>query len=41
MMKTTTILLDEVLPGFVVNVFRGRLRRDFLHRIARVAEGSA
>jgi len=33
--------LDEVLPEFVVNVFSGWLRRDFLHRIARIAEGSA
>jgi hypothetical protein len=39
-MKTTTTLLDEVLPEFVVDVFSGWLRRDFLHRIARIAEGS-
>ena len=39
--KTTTSLLDEVLPECVVNVFSGWLRRDFLHRIARIAEGSA
>jgi len=39
-MKTTTTLLD-VLPEFAVNVFSGWLRRDFLHRIARIAEGSA
>jgi hypothetical protein len=32
---------DEVLPEFVVDVFSGWLRRDFLHRIARIAEGSA
>jgi hypothetical protein len=31
----------EVLPEFVVDVFSGWLRRDFLHRIARIAEGSA
>jgi len=29
------------LPEFVVDVFCGWLRRDFLHRIARIAEGSA
>ncbi len=40
-MKTTTTLLDGVLPEFVVNVFSGWLRRDFLHRIARIAERSA
>ena len=40
-MKTTT-LLDEVLLEFVVDVFSsGWLRRDFLHRIARIVEGSA
>jgi len=39
-MKTTTTLLDEV-PEFVVDVFGGWRRRDFLHRIARIAEGSA
>ncbi len=39
-MKTTTTLLDEVLPEFVVDVFSGWLRRDFLHTIARIAEGS-
>jgi hypothetical protein len=38
-MKTTTTLLDEVLPEFV-DIFSGWLRRDFLHRIARIAEGS-
>jgi hypothetical protein len=40
-MKTTTTLLDEVFPEFVVNGFSGWLRRDFLHKIARSAEGSA
>jgi hypothetical protein len=40
-MKTMTTLLDEVLPEFAVNVFSGWLRRDFIPRIARVAEGSA
>jgi hypothetical protein len=40
-MKTTTTLLDEVLPEFVVNVCRGWPRRDFLHGIARIGEGSA
>lgn len=39
-MKTTT-LLDEVLPEFVVGAFSGWLRRDFLHRIAQIVEGSA
>jgi len=34
-------LLDEVLPELVVNVSTGWLRRDSLHGIARVAEGSA
>jgi hypothetical protein len=33
-------LLDEVLPEFVVNVFGGWLRRQFLERIARPAECS-
>jgi hypothetical protein len=37
----TTILFDEVLPELVVNVVSGWPRRDFLHRIARIAEGSA
>jgi hypothetical protein len=36
-MKTTATLLDEA----VINVFSGRLRRDFHHGIARFAEGSA
>jgi hypothetical protein len=36
----TTIRLDGVLPEFVVDVFSGWLRRDFLHRIVRIAEGS-
>ena len=40
-METTTTLLDEVLPECAVDVFSGWLRRDFLHRIARIAEGSA
>jgi hypothetical protein len=40
-MKTTTTLLDEVLSEFVVNVFSGWLRPDFLYRIARIAEDSA
>ncbi len=40
-MKTTTTLLGEVLPEFVVNVFSGWQRRDFRHGIARIAEGSA
>jgi hypothetical protein len=40
-MKTMTIFLDEVPPEFVANVFSGWLWRDFLHRIARLAEGSA
>ncbi len=40
-MKTTTTLLDEVLPECVGDVFSGWLRRDFLHRIARIAEGWA
>ena len=40
-MKTTTTLLDEVLSEFVVNVFNRWLRRDFLHRIAWIAEDSA
>ena len=35
-MKTTTTLLDE----FVVNVFNVWLRREILHRIDRIAEGS-
>ena len=39
--RTTTALLDEVLPECLVDVFSGWLRRDFLHRIARIAEGSA
>jgi hypothetical protein len=39
-MKTTTTLLDEVLPEFVVDVFSGWLRRDFRHRMARIAESS-
>jgi len=39
-MKTTTTLLDEVPPEFGVIVFSGWLRRDFLERIARIAEGS-
>lgn len=39
-MKTTTTLLDEALSEFVVNVFSGWLRPDFLHRIARIAEDS-
>jgi hypothetical protein len=38
---TTTTLLDEVLPEFVVKVVSGWLRRDFRHRVARIAEGSA
>jgi hypothetical protein len=29
------------LRGFVVNAFSGWLRRDFLHTIAGIAEGSA
>ena len=37
----TTIRLDGVLPEFVVDVFSGWLRRDFLHRIAQIVEGSA
>jgi hypothetical protein len=36
-MTTTTTLL----PEFVVNAFSRRPRRDFLHRIARSAEGLA
>lgn len=40
-MKTTTTLLDEVLPEFVVNAFSGWPRRDFLDRIAGIAEGAA
>jgi hypothetical protein len=40
-MTTTTTLLDEVFPEFVVNAFSRRPRRDFLHRIARSAEGLA
>jgi hypothetical protein len=40
-MKTTTTLLDEVLPECVVDVLSGWLRRDFRHRIARIAEGAA
>lgn len=40
-MKTTTTLLDKVLPEFVVDVFSRWLRRDFFHGIARIAEGSA
>jgi hypothetical protein len=30
-----------LLPEFVVDAFSGGLRRDFLHRIVRIAEGSA
>ena len=40
-MKTTTTLLDEVLPEFDVEVFSGWLRRDFLRKIARTSKGSA
>ena len=40
MKTTTTTLLDEVLPEFDVEVFSGWLRRDFLRRIARIAEGA-
>ncbi len=40
-MKTATTPLDEVLAEFVVDVFSGWVRRDFLHRLARIAEGSA
>jgi hypothetical protein len=36
-MTTTTTLL----PEFIVNALSRRLRRDFLHGIARSAEGSA
>jgi len=40
-MNTTTTLLEEALPEFVVNVFSGWPRRGFLDRITRFAEGSA
>ena len=40
-MRTTTTLVDDVLPELVLNVFRGWLRRDLLRRVARIAESSA
>jgi hypothetical protein len=38
--KTATTLLDEVLPEFLFDVLGGWLRREFLVRVARPAEGS-
>ena len=40
-MKTTTTLLNDVVPYFLVNVFSGSVLRDFLQQIARIADGSA
>jgi hypothetical protein len=36
---TTTTLGDEILAEFVLTVVSGPLRRAFLHRISRIAEG--